>query len=140
MAKGNPNPNIANLIPIKTLSRAEAMKRGSKGGIRSGEVRREKKLLSQIYGEILSDKLGIDGRGKTLKDLAKEILTGSPLIYTPSVKVSLLKEIREATEGSKVIQTNTELPATDEQIKKQLIEIASERGITVQELIEVEGL
>ena len=94
-----------NLIPTNKRTKAEVRKNARTGGIKSGEVRREKKLLSQIYGEILSDKLGIDGNGKTMKDLAREILTGSPLIYTPSVKVSLMKEIREATEGSKVHNT-----------------------------------
>ena len=94
-----------NLIPTNKRSKAKARELGRKGGIKSVQVRREKKLLSQIYGEILSDKLGIDGNGKTMKDLAREILTGSPLIYTPSVKVSLMKEIREATEGSKVHNT-----------------------------------
>jgi hypothetical protein len=105
MARGNPKPRLENLKPITGLSHEEAKKLGKLGGIKSVQVRREKKLLSQIYGEILSDKLGLDGNGKTMKDLAREILTGSPLIYTPSVKVSLMKEIREATEGSKVHNT-----------------------------------
>jgi len=101
----NPNPRKEFLKPMDKLTKNEQRKIAVMGGKKSVVVRREKKLLSQIYGEILSDKLGIDGNGKTLKDLAKEILTGSPIIYTPSVKVSLLKEIREATEGSKVHQT-----------------------------------
>jgi len=109
-----------NLIPTNKRTKAEVRKNARTGGIKSGEVRREKKLLSQIYGEILSDKLGIDGNGKTMKDLAREILTGSPLIYTPSVKVSLMKEIREATEGSKVQTTGSQTVtiANAEQVKK----------------------
>lgn len=34
--------NEQNLVPIETLSNEEAKKRGKNGGIRSGEVRREK--------------------------------------------------------------------------------------------------
>jgi hypothetical protein len=109
-----------NLIPMNKRTKEAQRKIAKQGAEASNRVQKEKKLLSQIYGEILSDKLGIDGNGKTMKDLAREILTGSPLIYTPSVKVSLMKEIREATEGSKVQTTGSQTVtiANAEQVKK----------------------
>ena len=95
--------NDHNLNPVK--SKKEARERGRKGGIRSGEVKREKKLMSQIYGEFLAErfKVRVDGKdheitgadlvGRVVKTVLNE--GGSPA-------VSLMKEIREATEGSKV--------------------------------------
>ena len=64
--------NEKNLKPIKTLSKEEAKKRGSKGGKKSGEVRRQKRLLKDCMIELLElpvtdtkswnklSKLGID--------------------------------------------------------------------------------
>ena len=45
--------NEKNLKPIKTLSKEEAKKRGSKGGKKSGEVRRQKRLLKDCMIELL---------------------------------------------------------------------------------------
>ena len=53
----NPNPDQSHLNPVKT--KKEARKRGRNGGIKSGEVRREKKLLSQMYAKILAKENGI---------------------------------------------------------------------------------
>lgn len=93
-AMANPNPDISKLDPVK--SKEEARKRGRNGGIKSGESKRQKALLSQVYGEILAEKNAL-GRGKNVKGVVKEVLKkgGSPA-------VSMLKEIREATEGSNI--------------------------------------
>lgn len=103
----NPNPNIKNLKPIKKgqLSKAELKKRQHNGGVKSGQVRKEKKLLSQIYAEILADEKGVDGKGKTLDKVVKNILD-SESFKTTSARVSMLKELREATEGSKMALMN----------------------------------
>ena len=45
--------NEKNLIPLQTLSTAEAKKRGRKGGIKSGETRRRKKLLKDCMIQLL---------------------------------------------------------------------------------------
>ena len=45
--------NEKNLIPLRTLSTAEAKKRGRKGGIKSGETRRRKKLLKDCMIQLL---------------------------------------------------------------------------------------
>ena len=95
--------NTKNLQPVRT--KAEARKRGKAGGIKSGEARREKKLMSAIYADFLAEKFtvkidGIDQSitgGKLVNRVVKQILAaGGP------GAVSMLKEIREATEGNKV--------------------------------------
>jgi hypothetical protein len=85
---------VDNLKPVRTKD--EARERGRSGGKKSGKARREKKLMSQIYADILADQHG-KKKGKKIKDVVQEIIEdgGSPA-------VSMLKEIREATEGSKV--------------------------------------
>ena len=100
MANPNPRKNIhkENLRPVRT--KEEARERGRNGGIKSGKVRREKKLLSEIYAEVLADENNINGTDKSLKEIIGDVLTG--IFSTPAAKVSMLKEIREATEGNKL--------------------------------------
>lgn len=85
---------VENLKP-KTSPKA----RGKLGGIKSGKVKREKKLLSQIYADILADQSGI-ARGKGFQGVVSEILNNQDPKNNPS-RVALIKEVREATEGSK---------------------------------------
>jgi hypothetical protein len=92
----NKHPDLSHLKPVRT--KEEATKRGRNGGKKSGIVRREKKLLSQIYAEALAESNNIDGNGKSLKDVVKELLS--------SGNVPMFKEAREATEGSKVALMN----------------------------------
>lgn len=121
MANRNPKIHTENLKPVRT--KAEAKKRGRKGGIKSGKARREKKLLSQIYGDLLADKMGVDGKGKTLDKVIKEILNGSSVECPASSKVSLIKEIREATEGSKIHQTgSTKVILSDKKLVKEVVD------------------
>ena len=92
---------VENLKP-KTSPKA----RGKLGGIKSGKVKREKKLMSQIYAELLADQSGIKG-GKGFKEVVREIMNSTDP-KTTAARVSLMKEVREATEGSK-LQTETTL-------------------------------
>lgn len=85
--------NEQNLIPVKT--KEEARERGRNGGIRSGEAKREKKLLSERYAKMLASEFNIDG--ETLDDIIKGVLKRKD-----SASVSMLKEMREASEGSKI--------------------------------------
>lgn len=83
--------NEQNLKPVKTKS--EARKRGKAGGLKSGQVRREKALISLEYGKALANANNLKGTGKKLHEVVEELLLmGS---------VQMMKEIREATEGSK---------------------------------------
>lgn len=101
MSRGNPSK----LIPNSQRTPDELREQTRKGGIASGKARREKKLLSQIYGEMLMDEYEVTVKGETKK------VTGSKLVKTvardvlmrrDSSSVSMMREIREATEGQNV--------------------------------------
>jgi len=102
------NPGIKNLKPLTTEKAREI---GRKGGIRSGEKKREKKLLSEIYGEVIADLYKIDAKkGTPAKTIIKAILE-----RTDSASVSMLKELREATEGNKLEVTGQQIVYLDPQ-------------------------
>lgn len=79
------------------LSPEEAREFGRRGGKKSGEVRREKKLLSAMYADILAKGFEVEGVRLTLDEVVSSIVSRSD-----AASVSMLKEIREATEGNKV--------------------------------------
>lgn len=90
MKGGNPK----NLVPLTTET---ARKIGAMGGKKTGEVKREKKLLSALYADILAKGFEVDGTRLTLDEVVSAIVSRND-----SASVSMLKEIREATEGNKV--------------------------------------
>jgi len=102
MPRGNPNK----LIPANKRSKQEVSENGRKGGIKSGQIRKEKKLMSQIYAEFLEkehDIIGKDGLKKKLEGHALLASVMSKILSRgDSASVSLFKEIREATEGNKI--------------------------------------
>lgn len=113
-------PKGGNKKNLRRLTPEEARKIGSKGGKKSVEVRREKKLMSQIFAERLSDGLDKDIE----KVLPKIIRKGG------AAAVSMMKEIREATEGSKV-KTETVLTINTDDEKIQAI--LKEHGVNKPE-------
>jgi len=101
--------NPENLIPLNKRAKNVQREIQSKGGKVKAEKRREKILLSQLYADFLCDTMDIqftDEEKKKLngtqfvKEVQKRILA-----RCDSSSVSMLKEIREATEGSKSILT-----------------------------------
>ena len=95
--------NIDNLKPVR--SKEEARERGRNGGIKSGEVRKQKKFMSQIYAEFLEkhhDVITKDGTKRKLEgqELLNSVIS-KVLSRSDSSSVSMMKEIREATEGTK---------------------------------------
>lgn len=115
-----PRSGIKNLIPNEARTPEERRKNARKAGKASGKARREKKLLSQIFAELISDGLEND-----IKKAAPSIIRkgGAPA-------VSMMKEIREATEGSKVkTETALTINTDDEKIKN----ILNEYGISKPE-------
>jgi len=95
-----------NLVPFNERTEEEQREIARQGGIASGEARRQKKLMKQIYAEFLEKKHNIVGR-----DGEKEEISGSDLLSKvmskvlsrgDSASVSLMREIREATEGSNI--------------------------------------
>ena len=114
---------IENLKP-KTSPQA----RGKLGGKKSGVVRKEKKLMSQIYADILADQSGIK-KGQGIKAVVDEILSNNDLKNNSS-RVSLMRELREGTEGSK-LKTETVLTVNqDDDAVKNLL---SKHGISKPE-------
>lgn len=85
---------------LVTPTTEKAREIGRKGGIKSGQVRREKKLLSEFYGELLAELYDIDASDFNINSVAKAILARAD-----SASVALLKEMREATEGNKLAIT-----------------------------------
>lgn len=61
--------NEQNLIPTNKRSEREAREMGRKGGIASGEARREKKLARQIAIDILNEKVVANGKEQTMKEV-----------------------------------------------------------------------
>lgn len=101
MPRGNPDK----LIPTNKRTKKEASELGRKGGIASGEARREKKRLSTIYGEMLAGKYEVTINGEKQKLEGAELvrlIMRDVLMRRDSASVSLLKEMREALEGSKI--------------------------------------
>jgi hypothetical protein len=96
MAKKGGNPE--NLI---TPSSEVARINGAKGGAKSSQTKKERKLLSQIYAEALTRKYEIDGEELEGPDFFQRVLV-KVLDRGDSASVSLLKELREGTEGNKV--------------------------------------
>ena len=125
---------VDNLKPIKELSSEEAKQRGSKGGIRSGQVRREKKLMTQIYAEFLEKEHNVIGRDGEQKKRSGQALLNSVmskvLSRSDGSSVRLMKEIREATEGQNIKlsgEINIDIESRREALKEKLKTIANNR-------------
>jgi hypothetical protein len=105
--------NKDNLDPVRDTETAKA--RGKQGGIKSGEVRREKKMMSQIYAEFLEKEHDVVSKDGIKKSMSGHQLLSSVMSKVlsrgDSAAVSLMKEIREATEGNN-INIDTNLPIT----------------------------
>lgn len=88
--------NSKNLIPQSNRTPKEAREMGRNGGVKSGQVRKEKKLIREIYAEFLINKhdLTIDGKKRALtgSTLCGEVIPKILLKYD-AASVSLLKEI-----------------------------------------------
>jgi len=97
-----------NLINLADRPKEERIKIAKKGNIASREVKREKKRMSELYADFLSGSYSIERDEQMVK------LTGEQLVNETikrvfckgdSSSVSMMKEIREATEGSKLAIT-----------------------------------
>jgi len=98
----NPDGNPENLIPASERSLDEVRKNGQKGGIASGEARREKKLLSQIYADIISEENGLPS-GRDIKAVIKTIIDKAD-----NSSVSMIGKMGELTEGNKTRLADSE--------------------------------
>ena len=102
MPRGNPDK----LIPNSARTPQELKEMTTKGGIASGKAKREKKLMSQIYAEFLIKEHDVIGKDGLIKKLSGQALVNGVMSKVLSrgdgSSVSMLREVREGTEGSKV--------------------------------------
>ena len=92
----------ANLVRLSTERAREI---GALGGVATGEAKRKKKLMSQIYGDLLADQYDVKIDGKVQKidgDKFVKAIARDVLMRRDGSSVSMLKEIREATEGNNI--------------------------------------
>jgi hypothetical protein len=93
-----------NLIPQNKRTKDEQREIARKGGIASGKARKEKALLSEMYGAMLAGTFNVEIDGEMKKMTGKRFLTEVVqriIMNGDSASVAMLKEIREATEGTK---------------------------------------
>jgi len=102
--RGNPDK----LVSLATRTPAKRKEIAKQGGIRSGEVKRERKFISAIYAEMLAKEFTVDinevptkltGTGLLEHTIKTALATGG------SPAVAMIKEMREATEGTKAMMT-----------------------------------
>lgn len=111
---------LKNLKPIKKgeITKEEAKKRGSKGGKKSVQVKKEKKLISDIYKQFLLKKHKATFVNYPLKEIETFSDLSSDELFEKSMtnlisrsdnsSVALMREMREATEGSKIALTGAD--------------------------------
>lgn len=102
------NKGQENLIPMNERSEDEVRELGQKGGIRSGEVRREKATMKAMLEMLLDEKYK---NGKTYRELAtlgllKGAINGNAQNYKTILEV--LGELQEA-KGTTAIEDLTPL-------------------------------
>jgi predicted nucleotide-binding protein len=128
--------NDQNLKPKPITSVEQAKSMGRKGGIASAKARKDRAVISAMYAKFLAKKtkVNIDGKPATGVQLFEYAVTTIISKGSDSAKVALMKEVREALEGSKVaitgaiIETNYR-DLTDEQ--KAVLRAANEALLEV---------
>lgn len=113
-------PNPQNL---RTPTSEEAKEMQKKSAEKRKENNERKKFLSEMYADFLSDEYSVTKGGETKK------ITGTEYVKTvikaivnrgDSSSVAMLREIREATEGSKINlsgEVKTEMQSTEDRLK-----------------------
>ena len=119
--------NKDNLKP-KTSPKA----RGKLGGLKSGQAKRERKMLSAMYADFLAKEhnVQIDGKAAKLPGyMLAERVIAKVLARGDGAAVRLLKEIREATEGSKVQMTGADgAPLIPQAVVFKVVDAHDSRG------------
>lgn len=118
---------VDNLKP-KTSAKA----RGKLGGLKSGQAKRERKMLSAMYADFLAKEhnVQIDGKAAKLPGyMLAERVIAKVLARGDGAAVRLLKEIREATEGSKVQMTGADgAPLIPQAVVFKVVDAHDSRG------------
>ncbi len=123
-----------NLVSNADRTPERVRETAKKAGRASGKARREKKLMSQIYADFLAKEHEIIMRNGTKKRMSGSEIVGTVMSKVFSrgdrASVSLMRELREGTEGSK-IKTETVLTINTDDEKVQ--QVLKEFGITKPE-------
>ena len=114
---------MSNESNLRTPTTDEAKEMQKKSAEKRKENNAKKKLMSQIYAEFLEQEYEVkvgDGKRKLSgSEFVNEVMR-RVLVRGDSSSVSLLKEIREGTEGSKINLSGTvktEMETTEERLK-----------------------
>ena len=137
MAKKGGNPE--NLVSLADRTTEEQREIARLGGIASGEVRKEKKLMSQIMAEYLQKQHEVVLRDDTGAVIDREKLSAQELIERTitaviarddSASVQMMKAIGELTEGKTVKLSGLVETAslTPEQREQRIKELNNKRG------------
>lgn len=108
---------------LRTPTSEEAREMQRKGAKKRKENNAKKKLMSQIYAEFLEKEYDVRTGDKTKKmsgaDLCNEAMK-KIIARGDSSTVSLMKELREGTEGNKLQlsgEVKTEMQSTEDRLK-----------------------
>jgi hypothetical protein len=123
-----PRDGRKNLIPNEKRTPEERRRNAQKAGQASGKKRRMKKLMSEIYADLLADQTGIK-KGQGIQKVVEDILNSTDA-KGKNARVSMIKEIREGTEGSKV---KTETVLTINTDDEKVAAILAEYGVNKSE-------
>ena len=108
---------------LRTPTSEEAKAMQLKGAEKRKENNAKRKLLSELYADFLEEEFEIK-EGETKRKISGaeycKLIAKTVLKRSDSSSVSMLKEIREATEGSKINLSGTvkaEMETTEERLK-----------------------
>jgi hypothetical protein len=112
MSKKGGNPEY--LVPLNKRSKNEQSKIQAMGGKKSGEVRKEKRLMSMVLADYIAKNHDVILRDENGQEISRETMTTDQLIdyslthvlaRADSSSVAGIRAMAELTEGSKVAMT-----------------------------------
>ena len=119
--------NLDNLVPFTSeQSREEAVKNGKKGGIISGQKRRERKTIKEELLMVLNEKIADKKSGKKTTPLKAISYTLLKQALDGNIKATelLLKIIGEMPKDQmEITQTGINIVTADEKLKRAFEEL-----------------
>ena len=117
---------MSNENNLRTPTTDEAKEMQKKSAEKRKENNAKKKLMSQIYAEFLEKKYQLKKEGDIKEITGDELVQESMkkiIARGDSSSVSLMREIREGTEGTKLkldgaVAVNNDMDTTEERLKK----------------------
>jgi hypothetical protein len=136
----NKNPKKEYLVSLGDRSTIEQRKIQSMGGLKSGEVRKEKKIISQMLADYLAKDHDIVIRDDSGEVISKTTLSAEKLISQTVTAIlsrgdgasaSMIKTLGELTEGQKINMTGelTVSALTPEERRARIDELERKRKV-----------